>query len=45
MKLIHLVTRSQWQHYYMSEFNKTGRETAARMAVWYLLLITAFEEE
>ena len=32
-------SREGWRDYYIGVFNKTGRETAAHMAVWYMLLI------
>lgn len=36
--------RAGWARYYSEVYNKTGRETAAHLAVWYLLLQEAFGE-
>lgn len=37
-------TRMGWHQHYADVFNKTGRETAAHLACWYLLLYEAFGE-
>ena len=33
--------RVGWYEHYADVFNKTGRETAAHLALWYLLLYLA----
>lgn len=35
--------RLGWSNYYAQVFNKTGRETAAQLAMWYYLLHLAFD--
>lgn len=32
------VTRLGWSLHYAKEFNKTGRQQAAHLACWYLML-------
>ncbi len=34
-------TRAGWIKYYQELYNRTGRESAAHMAVWYMILETA----
>ena len=40
-----ICTRMGWHLYYADLFNKTGRETAATLALWHLILFTAFGED
>lgn len=36
--------RLGWHKHYAQLFNRTGRETAAHLAMWYLLLHLSHEE-
>lgn len=37
------ATRLGWHEWYAEEFNRTGRETAAHLSMWYLLLHLALD--
>ena len=37
-----IVTRLGWYEYYADLFNRTGRETAATLALWHYLLHMEF---
>lgn len=37
------VTRMGWHKHYAQVFNKTGRHTAAHLAIWYQFLHLAFD--
>jgi hypothetical protein len=37
--------RLGWHKYYVARFNKTGSPQAEHLAMWYLLLYLAFDEQ
>lgn len=37
------TTRAGWAAYYVTEFNKHGRDSSAVMAMWYMLLELGLE--
>jgi hypothetical protein len=37
--------RLGWHRYYVARFNKTGSQQAEWLAMWYLFLYLAFDEQ
>lgn len=37
-KAIRITSRAGWRDYYIARYNKTGLETSAHLAMWYMLL-------